>query len=382
VPHNPTFNPFFRRYEHYFAAIILVVASNSAAFAQWRIFQTQKTVNMRAVHAVNPTICWIGGSNGNIFRTTNGGEKWSSFKVAGADSLDFRDIHGFNKQTAIAMSAGLAEQNKARIYRTEDGGETWNIVYQTSQKGVFLDGIDFWDKNRGICVGDPVDGKLFILTTADGGKTWQELSMDKRPSTEPGEACFAASGTSILAAGKSDAFVATGGSKMARVFRSGDFGQSWEVSSTPLAAGETSGIFGLHFWSKKHGIAVGGNYKSVADSSDNVLLTTDGGITWTLGATTRPTGLKESVATYSMRYSTWNGDTPIRAGDVALVAVGPNGSSSSFDYGKSWRTLGKESFHAISFAGHVGYAVGAAGLIGKIEKISAKKKKKKTRIDD
>jgi photosystem II stability/assembly factor-like uncharacterized protein len=381
VPNKPIFIPYFQRYGFFLTIVMLVVSSNTVVLAQWRIFQTNKTVNMRAVHAVNPTVCWIGGSNGNIFRTTNGGEKWSSFKIADADSLDFRDIHGFNKQTAIAMSAGLAEQNKARIYRTEDGGETWNIVYQTSQKGVFLDGIDFWDKNRGICLGDPIEGKLFILTTEDGGKTWQELPVDRRPSAEPGEACFAASGTSIVAVGKSDVFVGTGGSKMARVFRSGDFGQSWQVSSTPLPANQTSGIFGLHFWSKKHGMAVGGNYKSVADSSDNVLLTTDGGVTWKLGTTTRPVGLKESVATYSMRYSTWNGDTPIRAGDVALVAVGPNGSSSSSDYGKSWRTLGKESFHAVSFAGHVGYAVGGAGLIGKIEKVSSKKKKKK-RTDD
>ena len=337
---------------------------------------------MRAVHTLTPSLCWIGGSGGSIFQTSNGGTKWSSFKVPGADSLDFRDIYGFSKKVAIAMSAGLAEEGKARIYRTEDGGETWAIVYQTSQNGVFLDGIDFWDKSRGICLGDPINGKLFILTTEDGGKTWQELPSEKRPQAEPREACFAASGTSIITVGKSDAFIGTGGGKMARVFRSNDFGQSWNVSSTPLHAGPTSGIFGLHFWSKKHGIAVGGDYKNTADSTQNVLLTQDGGVTWKLGGMTKPVGLKESVALYSKRYSTWNGDSPIRSEDEFLVAVGPNGSSSSSDDGASWQRLGTESFHAVSFAGNVGYAVGAKGLIGKIEKVSGKKRKKKLVLTD
>lgn len=330
---------------------------------------------MRAVHAVAPTVCWIGGTKGSVFKTTNGGTKWSFYKVPDADSLDFRDIHGFSKDVAIAMSAGLGEQGKARIYRTEDGGETWKLVYQNFQNGVFLDGIDFWDKNRGICLGDPIDGRLYILTTEDGGKTWQELPFASRPQAEPGEACFAASGTSIITVGKSDAFIGTGGSKMARIFRSSDFGRTWQVTPTELPAGPTSGIFGLHFWSKKNGIAVGGDYKRTADTTNNVLITSDGGITWKLQESTRPAGLKEGVALYNQRYANWNGDTPIRKEDEVLVAVGPNGNGCSWDGGKTWQILGKENFHAISIAGNIGYAVGANGVIGKLEKLTKKRKK-------
>jgi photosystem II stability/assembly factor-like uncharacterized protein len=364
----------------FFFSLILVLLLSVDSHAQWRIFQTNKSVNMRAVHAVSPTLCWIGGSGGAIFQTNNGGSKWNPIHVSGADSLDFRDIHGFSKNVAVAMSAGLAESGKARIYRTEDGGETWQIVYQTSQPGVFLDGIDFWDKDKGICLGDPIDGKLFILTTEDGGKTWQELPQEKRPQAEAGEACFAASGNSIIVRGKGLAYIGTGGSKYARVFRSENYGRSWNVVSTPLPAGPTSGIFGLFFWSRKEGIAVGGDYKNTSDSTQNVLLTHDGGVTWSLSDMTKPAGLKESVALYSKRYSSWNGDTPIRSEDELLVAVGPSGNSSSTDYGRSWHKLGTEPFHAISFSGNVGYAVGAKGLIGKIENISAKKSKKKLKI--
>lgn len=332
---------------------------------------------MRGVHAVTPTTCWIGGSSGTVLRTVNGGKSWSVMKVPGGDSLDFRDIHAFGRETAVAMSAGLAETGRAKIYRTEDGGETWNLVYQSTQTGVFLDGIDFWNKNQGICLGDPLNGKLFILTTEDGGKTWQELPLENRPEGQPGEASFAASGTSILAVGKNKVFIGTGGGKMARVFRSEDFGRHWQVSETPMPAGPTSGIFGLHFWSKKDGIAVGGDYKNISDTTRNVLLTNDGGETWKYGTSTKPLGLKEAVSIYHKHYSTWNGDTQIRSDDVSLVAVGPSGSSSSINQGKTWVPIGTEPFHAVSFAGNVGYAVGGKGLIGKIEKISRKKKRRR-----
>ncbi|MCF2490273.1 oxidoreductase [Dyadobacter sp. CY347] len=364
---------------HIFKRLALIIAflAPQLALAQWKVIDINAKVHMRAVHAVSPTTCWIGGSGGTILKTVNGGKKWLTSKVAGADSLDFRDIHAFNKDVAVAMSAGEAQKDKAKIYRTEDGGLTWSLVYQTTQNGVFLDGIDFWDKNKGICLGDPIDGKLFILTTEDGGKSWQELPVEKRPVAELGEACFAASGTSILVTGKDKVYIGTGGSKMARVFRSADYGHSWEVSATPLPAGPTSGIFGLRFWSKNSGIAVGGDYKKTTDSTQNVLVTRDGGITWKLMGMTKPTGLKESIALYHKTDAVWTGESELRSDDYALIASGPSGNSFSADWGKTWQELGKEGFHAMSFAGNVGYGVGANGLIGKIEKFSTKKKKRK-----
>ena len=36
--------------------------------------------------------------------------------------MDFRDVHAFDSQTAILMSAGEAEKGDANFYRTIDGG--------------------------------------------------------------------------------------------------------------------------------------------------------------------------------------------------------------------------------------------------------------------
>jgi hypothetical protein len=136
--------------------------------------------------------------------------------------------------------------------------------------------------------------------------------------------------------------------------------------------------FRIRFWSKKNGIAVGGDYKRTTHSTQNVLTTEDGGVTWKLISMTKPAGLKECIDVYHKTNATWNGDTQIRSDNYALISTGPSGSSFSLDWGKTWSVLGTDGFHAVSFAGNVGYGVGANGLIGKIEKISLPKKEAET----
>ncbi len=356
--------------------LFLLLVSGSPVFAQWRVLKLDTQANFRAVHAPQPNVCWIGGSGGTVLRTTDGGEIWDIMQVRDADSLDFRGIYGFDRETALAMSAGVAEQGKARIYRTEDGGDSWQLVYQTTQPGVFLDGISFWNKKEGICFGDPIDGHFFILTTDDGGRTWQELPLSSRPVALEKEAAFAASNSSLLTVGKHQVYIGTGGAKMARVLRSDDNGRSWKASETPLPAGPTSGIFGLQFWSNKRGIAVGGDYAEVTKDTPTVLLTRDGGTAWQLSGKMVPPGLKEAVGLFHSQFVDYAGGQRPTKHRYRLVAVGASGSGYSRDFGKTWAMFSKEPFHAVSFAGPTGYAVGGKGLVGKFEKFPKKRGKR------
>jgi photosystem II stability/assembly factor-like uncharacterized protein len=345
--------------------------------AQWHIIDMNTEVSFRAVHALNSSTCWIGGSQGTIITTSNEGKKWKKMIVPGADSLDFRDIHAFSKSTALALSSGESEKGKARIYRTTDEGTTWKVVYETTQAGVFLDGFDFWQKGKGICFGDPIDGRFFILTTDDEGETWLELPVSQRPEALPGETAFAASGTSLITHGKSSAFIGTGGGTTARILTTEDYGQSWRATNTALPAGPSAGIFGIQFWTSKNGIAVGGDYQQPKLNSDNVLITNDGGKSWKVGEKTYPAGLKEAVGIYMQKQDNYS-NSGIQISENSdkkfLIAVGPNGSSYSKNGGKSWRLLSKDAFHSVSFGGKTGYAVGANGLIARFEYLPRKKK--------
>jgi photosystem II stability/assembly factor-like uncharacterized protein len=358
---------------------LLTLASVSRA--QWRVLDVGTTAHFRAVHAPSPLNCWISGTKGTVLRTLDGGITWENKSVRGAEELDFRDIHAFDAQTVLVMSAGEAEKGKTKIFRTEDGGDNWQQVYETTRQGVFLDGMDFWDSQRGICFGDPVEGRFFILLTRDGGRTWREIPVLDRPEALPNEAAFAASGTSIVTAGRRRAYIGTGGGSRARVLITTNRGASWRAVETPLVAGASAGIFGLRFWTPQRGIAVGGDYRSYADSTANVLRTTNGGRSWELLGSTAPKGLKEAVALYSQNTEAAplpDDETEMEA-RLLLLAVGASGSGYSADYGQSWHFMDHLPFHAVSVSGPAGYAVGGNGLVGKFEGMRRTSKKRTAR---
>lgn len=330
--------------------IFLTVLFTTIGFAQWTIQNSNTDAHFRAISAVNQDVVWAGGSKGTVLRTTNGGQNWEVIKVSGAEKLDFRGIKGIDPQTAVAVSAGLAEEGQARIYRTTDAGKTWDVVWQTDQKGVFLDGVAFWDKSNGIIFGDPIDNHLYLLRTSDGGKTWQRLSPTVLPANLPNEASFAASNSTMVVLGSKNVWIGTGGADHARVFRSTDRGQTWQVIDTEMAANASSGIFGLRFWDAKQGIAVGGNYKADKEAFENVILTQDGGKTWQKATPTQPAGLKEAV---------------VRLKNGNLIAVGPAGSCISKDNAQTWQPLvgAPTGLHALTSVGNTCWATGAKGVI-------------------
>ena len=323
-------------------------------FAQWQLQPLNTDANFRAVSVASPDIAWIGGTKGTFVRTADGGKTWQVGTVPDAQTCDFRDVQAIDAQTAYLMSAGPADKGQARIYKTTNAGQTWTLLYQTEQKDVFFDGMDFWDSEHGLVFSDPVmddagHRKWFILTTADGGKTWQPVPPTSLPAMDPNEAAFAASGTSVVVQGKKNVWIASGGGPAGRVFRSENRGKTWAVSKTPLSGGEATGLFGLRFFSNKIGIAVGGNYKQEQQPGPNAAITRDGGQTWQLLAPTDPPGLKEAVA--------------LLPGD-RLLTIGPSGTSLSADQGQTWQKLDTEGFHSLACVKGTCYAVGAKGKVG------------------
>ncbi|MBC8152917.1 MAG: oxidoreductase [Bacteroidetes bacterium] len=332
--------------------VLLLAISSPAVYAQWQPQQSRTDASFRSVSAVSKSVVWAGGSKGTFTQTTDGGANWQADTVLGATGLDFRGVVGFSDSEAMLMSAGPAEKGQARLYQTSNGGKTWQLFYQTSQPGVFFDGIAFWDRQHGIVFSDPIDGKWFILRTDDGGKTWQRIPPGNLPLLLPGEAAFAASHSALVIEGKTNVWI---GSSAGRVFRSVDRGKTWAVSQTPLPGGPTSGVFGLHFRDASHGMAVGGDYKQEKAMGANVAITADGGQTWQTVAPAAPPGLKEGLASIST--------------DKWLV-LGPSGSSLSADNGKTWQLMPLEGFHAVSCVnegtgGKTCWAVGAKGRIAR-----------------
>ncbi len=335
-------NPKFKKK----TTFLLTILSLNVAQAQWTKQNAGTDASFRSIHAVSKKTVWAGGSKGTVLRTTNGGNSWQVISVKDAETLDFRDIHAVNDKIAFAMSAGDADKGAAKIFKTTDGGTTWKVVLHSTEKGVFFDSMDFWNEKEGILIGDPIDDKPFIIRTLDGGETWNRIEKDKLPSIQEGEASFAASGTAAIAKGAGKAWLNT----QSRVFFTPDKGETWQVYKTPFQQGQTSGIFGLHFWNENQGIAVGGDYKNDKSKTENVAITHDAGKTWEFLASAQPDGLKEAG---------------FMLPNNNLLLVGTSGTSLLDEDGTAWKAIDTESFHTISCFKDACWAIGGKGNLAK-----------------
>ncbi len=269
-------------------AVVLALAATSLAFApggrtdlSWQLTPTGSSARLRGLSVVSSSVVWASGSQGTVLRTVNGGTTWQSVGPPGTELLQFRDIEAFDASNAVILSIGPGEES--RVYVTSNGGQSWTLAFVNDDPNAFYDCMAFFDRHRGLALSDPVQGRFRILATSNGGRSWRVLDTEMPPAL-PGEFAFAASGQCITTAGGRDAFFGTGGDVEARVFHSGDRGQTWEVSSTPIRSGPSAGIFALAFRDPRHGLASGGDFLLPTASPDALALTDDGGSTWQLVA--------------------------------------------------------------------------------------------------
>jgi photosystem II stability/assembly factor-like uncharacterized protein len=306
---------------------------------------TASKTSIRGMSVVSDQVVWLSGSNGTIGRTLDGGTTWEWIKPAGYEKLDFRDIEAFDGNKAVVVNAG----SPAYILRTTDGGKSWTEHYKNLDSAIFLDGMDFWDVNRGIVFGDPIDNKMQLLVTKDGGLNWRDASGSLKKELLVGEAGFAASGTTIRTYGKGLVWIATGGS-VSNIYFSDNYGESWQSYSCPIIQGESStGPFSMAFYDKKNGIVVGGNYLKDQENANNVLITSNGGKSWK----------KPLVPVSGYRSGV------IYLNKKELVATGSSGTDVSYDGGMNWQNISALGFNVVqkSKTGNLVLLAGSKGEI-------------------
>lgn len=163
-------------------------------------------------HFINQDIGFAPGSNGNLLKTTDGGENWFDIESSvnfSLYSIDFCNdstgyIVGFSFEKVVKTNdygntwievnfnspltigylkkiqfvnntTGFALQHYGSILKTMDAGVSWEIVY--SNEDIMAYTIDFFDENHGIagCYKDFMQS--CILATHDGGNTWSEFTL-------------------------------------------------------------------------------------------------------------------------------------------------------------------------------------------------------------
>jgi photosystem II stability/assembly factor-like uncharacterized protein len=298
----------------------------------WRLLDTGTQTHFRGLAVVSRNVAWLGGYNGVVLRTIDGGRTWINASPAGASALQFRDIEAFSATQAVAMAAGTGTDS--RLYVTANGGRSWRLAYENTNPQAFFDCMSFFDPRHGLVLSDPVNGKFRILSTSDGGRDWTVLPNAGMPAALPGEAGFAASGECLTTFGH-DAWFGSGGSTTARVFSSKDGGLTWRAAATPIVTGPTAGVFALAFRTPLAGVAVGGDFANPT-AATNIAAVSYLGSPW-FSARSGPAGYRSGV--------TWVPHTL-----ATVIAVGLTGSDVSFDGGLTWHTFDTGQFDTVSCA--------------------------------
>lgn len=320
-----------------------------------------------AVSPVSPDVVWAAGTGGTFVLTTNGGKTWTSGVVQGAENLQFRDVQGVSDKVAYLMSIGN-DPTDFRIYKTHDGGATWILQFMNQNPSAFYDCMAFWTPNRGIAHSDSVNGVFPDLMTIDG-VDW--IHIQDMPPALPGEASFSSSGTCVTTQGETNAWIATGGSTIARILATTDGGHTWNAYDTPLVSSASAGGLSVAFRDAMNGI-VGGGDLSVNTSAD-AATSNDGGQTWTLTPKPPVAGAIFALA-YANGFNNGNNDGNGKYARTVVVTseVQPNYNLGQAawtpDEGQTWFQMPKVSgYWSVAFANpQNGWFVGNNGTILKI----------------
>ena len=317
--------------------------SLTASAQMVKILHLGTKISLRGLSVVNDKTVWVSGSSGTVGKSTDGGDTWTWMTVKGFEKTDFRDIEAFSSTTAVIM--GISEP--AYILKTVDGGDTWKPVFVNSAKGMFLDAMEFWNENSGIVIGDPINNKMFIARTFDGGSTWINIPEKNKPVVDSGEACFASSGTNIRALNKQEAVFITGG------LRSRMFIRDKKIDLPIVQGTETTGANSVAVKDSKTIIVVGGDFNTKDSTTKNCFITTNGGKSFFAPATP-PHGYRSCVE--YLGGNTW-------------ICCGLNGVDYSTDNGRTWGWIGKQGYNVCRKAinGKAVYFAGSDGRVGKLE---------------
>ena len=268
----------------------LAVTANGGA--KWRSIQSGGTGATHALDAVDPLHAWAANDGGEVLYTVNGGSQWNRVAVTGFDNYGRLDDVDF-LDTSLGWAVGRDEVfggGFGRIVRSTDGGRSWQV--QHTVPAAYMEGVEALDANTVVALGQIPLGPRFILRTADGGQTWNDVS--------PSQAVF-----------MDTDFVdtSTGWVVGGRIYKTTDGGQTWTEQFTP---GDL--LNSVSFSDALHGWAVGWG--------PTLLRTTDGGLSWTPQVATSPTNVFFAVEALGP--------------DVAWIAGGDGFVARTGDGGQTW----------------------------------------------
>lgn len=215
----------------------LLVVSWAAPASATRVVE-----NLFAVTLHDANRGWVVGAFGVVYRTNDGGSTWEAQETPTLDDLFAIDF--------ASPETGVAVGKAGTILRTDDGGETWTRIDAGTDRNLFA--VAFASADHVWAAGDW--GAVF--ESKDAGRTWMDRTL-------PDDIVL----TDVSFA---DAMHGALVGEFGSVRVTTDGGATWH----PSTVGTDKTLFGVHFTTPNDGWVVG--------MDGLILRTTDGAKTWEL----------------------------------------------------------------------------------------------------
>ena len=309
-----------------------------------------------ALHPSNSSIIYAGAADGGVLKSTDGGVNWTML-TDHFSTLSVGDV-AIDPNNPNTIYVGLGEANLAGdnydgdgVYRTTDGGVTWTNIGLGQTRRIGRVAVHPTDSDIIFVAGAgaqfSADSARGVYRTTDGGTTWNKVlyvsdstsAIDLRIHPTHPDTVYAAMWERMRSPTRRKA-----GGQTSGIYRSTDMGMTWTELTSGLPSGPTVGRIGIALCQTNPNVL----YALYADSIgylDAVYKTTDGGSSWA------PTSGQPPYYLY-YSYGWYFGQIRVHPSDPDIVYVlgvplyrTTNGGSSWYDVSGSQHV----DHHALEF---------------------------------
>jgi photosystem II stability/assembly factor-like uncharacterized protein len=285
--------------------LVAFLIGASSLHAQWNMINHDATINrsINDLFFVSSTgyaagsradnVPW--GSRGLLYKTTDGGQTWSTIQLPlmiGTDSvMSLKSIHFVTQNNGFAAAICYSTNGSSGIYygavlKTTDGGMTWTSQFSAKNQITYSNGhtttfdhIFFSDMYHGVISGSKTLGPNtydgISYNTYNGGNNWTMATVWTGSATQGHASFFHSNGRGSMVGGKPMSLM---GPYNGRIALSTDGGNTWSNVFTD----NSYGYVDVHYPTAQVGYAVGDSmyYTMPGDANGKLVKTTDGGSTW------------------------------------------------------------------------------------------------------
>lgn len=242
-----------------------------------------------AVHPNDPAVIYIGTASGGLWKSVSGGASWTPvMDREGSYSIGWVTLDPKNPNV---VWVGTGERNSQRsvaygdgVYKSEDGGRSWkNVGLKNSEH---IGRIVVNPKNTEV-VYVAAQGPLWsaggdrgLYKTSDGGKTWEQV-LKISEHTGVSDVVMDPQNPDVLLATayqrRRHFFTLIDGGPESAIYRSTDAGKTWTKVNTGLP-NEELGRIGVAFSLQNANVAYA--LVEAANRRGGIYRSTDNGVTW------------------------------------------------------------------------------------------------------